>query len=154
MIRRTARRAAAIGAIASLPPGWASIAAMAPELSALIVLQSRLIVGLHLLYGGTPEPEERALEVLAGIAAGAGLNVSRRLTTRVAEELAGRLAIRIVGREAAHLVPLAGAAASAALNYVAVRAVGRAALARVERLYGPPEVPGSGPVVEAKGEVS
>jgi hypothetical protein len=24
----------------------------------------------------------------------------------------------------------------------------------VERLYGPPEVPGSGPVVEAKGEVS
>jgi hypothetical protein len=154
MIRRTARRAAAIGALASLPPGWASIAAMAPELSALIVLQSRLILGLHLLYGGTPEPEERALEVLAGIAAGAGLNVSRRLTTRVAEELAGRLAIRIAGREAAHLVPLAGAAVSAALNYAAVRAVGRAALARVERLYGPPEVPGSGPVVEAKGEVS
>ena len=154
MIRRTARRAAAIGALASLPPGWASIAAMAPELSALIVLQSRLILGLHLLYGGTPEPEERALEVLAGIAAGAGLNVSRRLTTRVAEELAGRLAIRIAGREAAHLVPLAGAAVSAALNYAAGRAVGRAALARVERLYGPPEVPGSGPVVEAKGEVS
>lgn len=154
MIRRTARRAAAIGALASLPPGWASVAMMAPELSALIVLQSRLIVGLHLLYGGRPEPEERALEVLAGIAAGAGLNVSRRLTTRVAEELAGRLAIRIAGREAAHLVPLAGAVASAALNYAAVRAVGRAALARVERLYGPPEVPGSGPVVEAKGEVA
>lgn len=154
MIRRTARRAAAVGALASLPPGWASVAAMAPELSALIVLQSRLIVGLHLLYGGTPEPEDRALEVLAGIAAGAGLNVSRRLTARAAEELAGRLAIRIAGREAAHLVPLAGAAASAALNYAAVRGVGRAALTRVERLYGPPEIPGSGPVVDARGEVA
>jgi uncharacterized protein (DUF697 family) len=154
LIRRAARRAAAIGALASLPPGWASVAAMAPELSALIVLQSRLIVGLHLLYGGTPEPEERALEVLAGIAAGAGINVSRRLTARAAEELAGRLAIRIAGREAAHLVPLVGAAASAALNYAAVRAVGRAALSRVQRLYGPPEVPGSGPVVDAKGEVA
>ncbi len=154
MIRRTARRAAAVGALASLPPGWASVAMMAPELSALIVLQSRLILGLHLLYGGTPEPEERALEVLAGIAAGAGLNVSRRLTTRVAEELAGRLAIRIAGREAAHLVPIAGAVASAALNYAAVRAVGRAALARIERLYGPPEVPGSGPVVDVKGEIA
>ena len=127
---------------------------MAPELSALIVLQSRLIVGLHLLYGGTPEPDERALEVLAGMAAGAGINVWRRLTARVAEELAGRLAIRIAGREAAHLVPLVGAAASAALNYAAVRAVGRAALSRVQRLYGPPEVPGSGPVVDAKGEVA
>lgn len=154
MVRRTARRAAAIGALASLPPGWASVAAMAPELSALIVLQSRLILGLHLLYGGTPEPEERALEVLAGIAAGAGLNVSRRLTARAAEELAGRLAIRIAGREAAHLVPLAGAAASAALNYAAVRAVGRAALAHVERLYGPPEIPGDGPVMDVKGEVA
>lgn len=154
MIRRTARRAAALGALASLPPGWASVAAMAPELSALIVLQSRLIVGLHILFGGTPEPEERALEVLAGIAAGAGVNVSRRLTARAAEELAERLAIRIAGREAAHLVPLAGAVASAALNFVAVRAVGRAALARVERLYGPPEVPGEGPVLDAKGEVA
>jgi hypothetical protein len=154
MIRRTARRAAAVGALASLPPGWASLAAMAPELSALIVLQSRLIVGLHVLYGGTPEPEERALEVLAGIAAGAGLNVTRRLTARAAEQLAGRLAVRIAGREVAHLVPLAGVAASAALNYAAVRAVGRAALARVERLYGPPEIPGAGPVLDAKGEVS
>ncbi len=154
MIRRTARRAAAVGALASLPPGWASLAAVAPELSALIILQSRLIVGLHVLYGGTPEPEERALEVLAGIAAGAGLNVSRRLTARAAEEVAGRLAIRIAGREAAHLVPLAGVVASAALNYAAVRAVGRAALAHVARLYGPPEVPGNGPVLEAKGEIT
>jgi len=154
MIRRTARRAAAVGAVASLPPGWASIAAVGPELSALIVLQSRLIVGLHLLYGGTPEPEERALEVLAGIAAGAGVNVSRRLTARAAEEVAARLAVRLAGREVAHLVPIAGIAASAALNYAAVRAVGRAALSRVERLYGPPEVPGTGPVLDAKGEVA
>jgi hypothetical protein len=154
MIRRAARRAAAIGALASLPPGWGAVLAMAPELSALIVLQSRLIVGLHVLYGGMPEPDERAFEVLVGIAAGAGVNVGRRLTARAAEELAGRIAVRLAGREVAHVVPLAGIAASAALNYVAVRAVGRAALGRVARLYGPPEVPGAGPVVDVRGEVA
>ena len=154
MIERTARRAAAVGALASLPPGWAALAATAPELTALIVLQSRLIVGLHVLYGGTPEPEERALEVLAGLAAGAGINVGRRLTTRAIEEIAARLVVRIAGRGATHVVPVLGAAAGAALNSAAVRAVGRAALARVERLYGPPEVPGTGPVLEAKGDVA
>jgi hypothetical protein len=154
MIDRTARRAAALGALASLPPGWAALAATAPELTALIVMQSRLIVGLHVLYGGTPEPEERALEVLAGLAAGAGINVGRRLTTRAVEEIAARLAVRIAGREATHVVPVLGAVAGAALNYAAVRAVGRAALARVERLYGPPEIPGTGPVLEAKGDVA
>jgi hypothetical protein len=154
MIDRTARRAAAVGALASLPPGWAALAATAPELTAVIVMQSRLIVGLHILYGGTPEPEERALEVLAGLAAGAGINFGRRLTTRAVEEVAARLALRIVGREASHVVPILGAAAGAALNYAAVRAVGRAALTRVERLYGPPEVPGTGPVLEVKGDVA
>jgi len=154
MVRRAARRAAALGALASLPPGWAAAVAVAPELSALIILQSRLIVGLHVLYGGRPEPDERALEVLAGVAAGAGLNVGRRLTARAAEGLAGRIALRLARREAAHVVPLAGIAASAALNYVAVRAVGRAALSRVERIYGPPEVTGAGPVVDVRGEVA
>jgi hypothetical protein len=154
MVQRAARRAALLGALASLPPGWAAVAAVAPELSALIVLQSRLIVGLHLLYGGTPEPDERALEVLAGVAAGAGINVGRRLTARAAEEVAGRIAVRIAGREATRFVPLVGVAASAALNYAAVRAVGRAAHARVERLYGPPEVPGPAPVVDVGGEVA
>jgi len=154
MVERTARRAAAVGALASLPPGWAALAATAPELTALIVLQSRLIVGLHVLYGGIPEPEERAVEVLAGLAAGAGINVGRRLTTRAVEEIAARLVVRFVGREATHVIPVLGAAAGATLNYAAVRAVGRAALARVERRYGPPEVPGTGPVLEAKGDVT
>jgi len=154
MVERTARRAAALGAVACLPPGWAALATVAPEMSALIVLQSRLIVGLHVLYGGTPEPDERALEVLAGLAAGAGINVGRRLTTRAVEDVAGRLVLRIAGREATHVVPLLGAAAGAALNYAAVKAVGRAALRRVERLYGPPEMPGSGPVVDVAGAVT
>ncbi len=153
LIQRTARRAAAVGVIASLPPGWAAIAVIGPELSMLIVLQSRLIVGLHVLFGGTPEPDERALEVLAGIAAGAGINISRRLTARAVEEIAERIVLRVAGREATHFVPLLGAVASAALNYGAVTAVGRAALRRVERLYGPPEIPGQGPVVDVSGDV-
>ena len=151
MVRTTARRAAALGAVASLPPGWAALATAGPELSTLLVMQSRLVVGLHLLYGGTPEPEERAIEVLAGLAAGAGIHVGRRLTTRAAEEIAARLLLRFAGRELAHVVPLIGAAAAAAMNYAAVRAVGRAAIARVEKIYGPPEVPGVGPVLDVGG---
>jgi hypothetical protein len=154
MIASTARRAAAVGAAASLPPGWLAFAAAGPELSALLVMQSRLIVGLHLLYGGEPEPDERALEVLAGLAAGAGISVSRRLTARAAEEVAGRLLLKLAGREAAHVVPVLGALAAGTMNYWAVRGVGRAALARVERLYGPPEVPGRGPVLEVGGSIA
>ena len=73
---------------------------------------------------------------------------------RAAEELATRLLARFVGREVSHLVPVLGAAAGAALNYGAVRAVGRAALRRVERLYGPPELPGTGLILDASGSVS
>ena len=154
MIASTARRAAAVGAAASLPPGWLAFAATAPELSALLVMQSRLIVGLHLLYGGEPDPDERALEVLAGLAAGAGISVSRRLTARAAEEVASRRLLRLAGREATHVVPVLGALAAGTMNYWAVRGVGRAALARVERLYGPPEVPGRGPVLEVGGSIA
>lgn len=154
LVAVAARRAAALGAVASLPPGWLSLATVAPELSALLVLQSRLIVSLHLLYGGPMTPGERALEVLAGLAAGAGMSVGRRLTTRAAEEIAARLVVRLAGREIAHVVPVLGALAGAGLNYAAVRAVGRAALVRVGRLHGPPEIPGRGAVLEASGRVA
>lgn len=153
MVDSTARKAAFVGAAASAPPGWVSLAATAPEISTLVVLQSRMIVGLHLLYGADLEPEERALEIVAGLAAGAGLSVGRRITVRVAEELAVRVAARAFGRSVAHLVPLAGIAASAALNYAAVRAVGRAVVARVEKHWGPPEIPGRGAVLDAEGRV-
>lgn len=154
MIAATARRAAAVGAAASLPPGWLAFAATASELSALLVMQSRLIVGLHLLYGGEPDPDERALEILAGLASGAGIHVGRRLTTRAAEEAATRLIVRMAGREVTHIVPVFGAVAAGTLNYWAVRGVGRAALSRVERLYGPPEVPGKGPVLDVGGVIA
>jgi hypothetical protein len=154
LITTAARRAAALGAAASLPPGWLSLATIAPELSAVLVLQSRLIVSLHVLYGGPLSAEERALEVLAGLAAGAGMNVGRRLTTRAAEEIAARLVARLAGRELSHVVPILGAVAGAGLNYAAVRAVGRAALRRIERQYGPPEIPGRGPVVEVAGRIA
>lgn len=150
LVNRTAKKAAAVGAVASLPPGWGAFVAIGPELTTLIVLQSRMILGLHLLYGGVPEPNERALEVLAGLATGAGINVGRRLTTRAAEEIAMRLASRIAGRSVSHLVPVFGALAAGVMNYGAVRAVGMAAIARVERAYGPPEIPGRGPVIEVK----
>jgi uncharacterized protein (DUF697 family) len=154
MVDSTARRAALVGAVASAPPGWAAFVATAPELATLIVLQSRMIVGLHVLYGGELEPEERALEIVAGLASGAGLSVGRRATVRLAEELATKLAARALGRSFAHVVPLLGVAASAALNYGVVQAVGRAVVVRVERRWGPPEIPGNGPVLDAQGRIA
>ena len=154
MVNATARRAALVGAASSAPPGWTALVATAPELAALIVLQSRMIVGLHVLYGGELEPEERALEIVAGLASGAGLSVGRRVTVRFAEELAMKLAARALGRSFAHVVPLLGVAASAALNYGVVQAVGRAVVLRVERRWGPPEIPGSGPVLDAQGRIA
>jgi uncharacterized protein (DUF697 family) len=154
LVAIAARRAAALGAAASLPPGWLALATVGPELSAVLVLQSRLIVSLHLLYGAPMTPEERALEVFAGLAAGAGMSVGRRLTARAAEEIAARLVVRLAGREIAHVVPVLGAAAGAGLNYAAVRAVGRAALGRIERLYGPPEIPGKGRILDVPGSVA
>ena len=151
IISQAARKAAAVGAAASLPPGWMVLATAGPELTALIVLQARMIVGLHLLYGGAPDADERVSEIVTGMAAGAGLSVGRRLTSRAAEGIAARLALRAAGREATHLVPLLGAAAAAALTWSAVSAVGRAVLARVERRYGPPSIPGKGPVLDVKG---
>lgn len=154
LVKRAARRAAVVGGLAGLPPGWAVLATAPPELAALLILQSRLIVTLNLLYGAPMEPKERAFEVLAGLASGAGINVGRRLTSRAAEEIATRLLARFASREASHLVPVLGAVAGAALNYGAVRAAGKAALRRVERLYGPPELPGKGPILDAAGRVS
>lgn len=154
LVAVTAKKAAALGGVAGLPPGWAAFAAMGPELAALLVLQSRLVVGVHLLYGHEPEPEERALEVLAGLAAGAGIHLGRRFGARAMEVVAGKIALRALGREATHFVPLLGAAAGAALNYAAVRALGRAVIARVESLYGPPEIPGAGRVLDVAGTVS
>ena len=155
IVEATARKAAFVGAAASVPTGWAAVPVMAPELATLVVLQGRMIVGVHLLYGGTLDsPEERALEIVAGLAAGAGLSAGRRLTVSLAEALATRLAARALGRQLVHFVPLAGIVASAALNYGAVQSVGRAVVARAESRWGPPEVPGRGPVLEAEGQVA
>lgn len=154
LIRTTARKAAAIGAVASLPPGLSALVTLAPELTAVLVLQSRLIVALHLLHGREPEPEERALEVLAGLAAGAGMQLGRRFGVEVAERVAGRLLVRLLGREATHFLPLLGAGFAAALNYVAVQGVGRAAQRRLETLYGPAHLPGGGRVIDVTGSVA
>ncbi len=153
LIHVAARKAAAVGAVASLPPGLSALVTLAPELTAVLALESRLIVALHLLHGREPEPEERALEVLAGLAAGAGMQLGRRFGVEVAERVVGRLLVRLAGREATHFLPLVGAGFAAALNYAAVQGVGRAAQRRLETLYGPAHLPGGGRVIDVTGSV-
>lgn len=151
LVRRTARRAAALGAAASLPPGWAAFAALGPELSTLIWLQSRMILGLHVLYGKEPDPEERGVEVLAGLASGAGMRFGRALGARAAEDIAERLVARTIGKGGSRFVPVVGIAAGTLLNYVAVIGVGRAVIAHLERQVAPEPPP---LIVEAHGTVT
>lgn len=151
LVKRTARRAAAIGAAASLPPGVGAALAVGPELTTMIWMQSRMILGLHLLYGIEPDPEERTDEVLMGLAAGAGVRVGRSLGKMAAEEVAKRLVVRALGRGGGRLVPLAGIAAGALLNFAAVTAVGRAVRVRLEKRVAAGAAP---PVVDVKGRVS
>ena len=63
-----------------------------------------------------------------------------------------RLVVRLIGREATHFVPLIGAAAAGTMNYFAILGVGKAAISRVESLYGPP--PPSQPIVDVSGTVA
>ena len=81
------------------------------DMPVLVLIQVRLVAQLAALYD-RPFGAERALEALAILAAGFGW--------------------RAIGRSAAGFVPVAGWAVRGSLAYVATRAIGEAALARLE----------------------
>lgn len=137
LVRRTARRCALVGALASAPAGWLAIAALAPDLSYLISQQSRLVFSLSVLYGRDPSAAERMAEVALCLTAGMGTELAREAILEGIERgLSSRLlsrALRKAGSEglerlALRSVPVAGAVAGGAINYWAVKGVGNAAI--------------------------
>ena len=147
MTRSAARKAAITGTAAGAAGGAIGILAMAPDIFNLVRLQSRLILSVAFLYGRTPNVKERFREVLATLAISTGAAATRRgarflISRSVEGQLAKRIVRRIAGRAMVRrlpaIVPILGGATGAALNYVAVKATGRAALA----FYSVPQIGG------------
>jgi uncharacterized protein (DUF697 family) len=100
----TFSRRNAIRAVAIFIPG--------ADLPVLALNQIRMILRIEQAYGLDPDPRERAPELLASLAASLGL--------------------RAVARELLATVPVAGWAVKGAVAYAGTRALGEAAIRRVE----------------------
>jgi uncharacterized protein (DUF697 family) len=105
------------------------------DLPILVRNQVRMLLRLEQAYGLDPDPRERMPEVLATIAAGFGLRaVAREVLDLVppddAEGVVGLLGRRRLGRR--RFQRIAGWAVQCAVAYTGTRALGEAALRRVE----------------------
>jgi hypothetical protein len=138
LTRRAARKAAVTGVGAGATGGPIGILAMAPDIFNLVRLQSRLILSIAFLYGRKPHLKQRFREVLATLAISSGAAASRQtvrllIQKSVEGQLAKNIVRKIAGRFAVKrlpaAVPLIGGVAGGALNYAAVKATGRTAVA-------------------------
>jgi uncharacterized protein (DUF697 family) len=122
LIRQTALRCAAIGAIASAPPGFLSIVPLAADFSYQVLALNRLVLTVARIYGRPTSREQRGATVAASLALGGGTEfVRRNLVIGVTRSLKRQ--------RATHLVPVFGGLLGAIMSYASVRAVGRQAQA-------------------------
>ena len=141
LVRRTAIRCAAAGAVTGLPSGLLAIGSIGADLAYLIYQQFRLIVGIATIYGHEPSARERFSEALACLAYASGVGIGKQGIATVLESaaveggvIAEKLGARFVRERLAKVIPFVGALSGGALNYVSVRAVGRAAIRYYESL--------------------
>jgi uncharacterized protein (DUF697 family) len=110
------RRAVARRLVASFSAknGVVAAAVFVPgaDLPVLALNEVRMLLRIEQAYGLAPDPRRRAPEILASLAAGVGL--------------------RAAARELLDLVPFAGWAVKGAIAYAGTRALGEAAIRRVE----------------------
>lgn len=133
LVRRTAIRCAAAGAVTGLPIGIAAIGTLGADLAYLMYQQFRLILGIATIYGHEPTSRERFSEALSCVAYTTGIGVGKQGIAAVlgsveAGMLAEKIGARFVRDRLAKFVPFVGVLSGGALNYVAVRAVGRNAI--------------------------
>jgi len=143
LIRRTALRCAAAGAVTGLPSGLVAIGTLGADLAYLIFQQFRLILGVAAIYGHEPTHRERFNEALSCLVYGSGVGISKQgiaaalgSATIDGGMVAERIGEKFMRERLAKVIPFVGAISGGALNYIAVRAVGRTAIkyyqARVE----------------------
>jgi hypothetical protein len=135
LIRRTAIRCAAAGAVTGLPSGLVAIGTLGADLAYLIFQQFRLVLGVATIYGQEPTHRERFNEALACLAYAGGVGIGKQGIATVLESatieggaVAERIGERFARDRLAKVIPFVGALSGGALNYLSVRAVGRAAI--------------------------
>lgn len=138
LTKRAAVRVASVGAAAGIPSGPLAVLAMAPDIFNLVLQQSRLVLSIAFLYDRKPHLQRRFKEVLATLAVGTGASagrvgvrmlIAKGLEQAVAAKLARKIFGRFLARQLPKVVPIAGTIAGASINYVSMRAVGKAAVA-------------------------
>ena len=135
LIRRTAIRCAAAGAVTGLPSGLLAIGTLGADLAYLMYQQFRLIVGIATIYGQEPSGRERFTEALSCLAYSSGVGIGKQGIATVLESatieggvVADRLGMRFARERLTRMVPIVGVVSGGLLNYVAVLAVGRTAI--------------------------
>jgi hypothetical protein len=133
--RRAAIRCAAAGAVTGLPTGLLAIGTLGADLAFLVFQQFRLILGIAAIYGHEPTHRERFNEALQCLAFASGVWIGKSGVSALVESatieggvIAEKIGMRFVKERLTKLIPLVGALSGAALNYIAVRAVGNAAV--------------------------
>ncbi len=134
--KKAARRVAGVGAAAGVAGGPLAILAMAPDIFNLVRQQSRLILSIAFLYDEKPNMRERFKEVLATLAVATGASAGRLgvrallaagLEKAAAKKIARKIFGRFLTRRLPKLAPILGTVAGASVNYLSMRAVGKAA---------------------------
>lgn len=135
LVRRTAIRCAAAGAVSGLPSGVIAIGTLGAELAYLVFQQFRLILGIATVYGHEPTQRERFAEAMSCLAYASGVGVGKQGIAALLESatidggvIAEKLGSNFVRDRLTKVIPFVGALSGGALNYVSVRAVGRAAI--------------------------
>jgi len=144
LIRRTAIRCAAAGAVTGLPSGLIAIGTLGADLAYLIFQQFRLILGVATIYGHEPTHRERFNEAVSCLAFVSGVGIGKQGIATVLESasieggmVAERIGERFARDRVARIIPFVGAVSGGALNYLAVRGVGRAAIKYYEARVDP-----------------
>lgn len=137
LTRKAAAKVATVGAAAGVPGGPLAILAMAPDIFNLVLQQSRLILSIAFLYDRKANLKQRFNEVLATLAVATGASAGRLgvrvllakgLEQAVAKKIARKIFGRFLARKLPTIAPFLGTVAGASLNYLAMRAVGKAAV--------------------------
>jgi uncharacterized protein (DUF697 family) len=146
LVRRTAIRCAAAGAITGLPSGLLALGSLGADLAYLIFQQFRLIVGIATIYGHEPSQRERFGEAMSCLAYASGVGLGKQGIATVLESataeggiVAEKIGTRFMRERLAKVIPFVGALSGGALNFMSVRAVGRAAIRYYESRVDPVE---------------
>ncbi|HYK04862.1 MAG TPA: hypothetical protein VE974_24120 [Thermoanaerobaculia bacterium] len=138
LTKKAARQVATVGAAAGAAIGPLAVLAMAPDIFNLVRQQSRLVLAIAFLYDRKPNIKQRFKEVLATLAVSTGSSagglaarvlVKEGLERAAATKLARKILGRFLARRIPNIAPVIGTIAGGSLNYLAMRAVGKAAVA-------------------------